>query len=208
MDNVKRMPGLPFIVQYKQEEIDEILKAWPTKYPKEAGRAYTDEEVAKAGYNNNAMYGLVVEDAHERFLKQTSLKWMRVSNVRPGSDKVDFIVEGWRVDSKGRIDPRGWRGNDYRLKVPTFQVYDQPGKPPSPINAYWWGQFSRETLRCELYGWRPRADYRLIAEGGLAIRREAGTQIGRDTFLFRDNNDLGADEMLSEEEFFEKKGPE
>ena len=208
---LRRMPPLPFSIQYTQEEVDEIVKVWPTKYPKGAGRAYTDEEVKAAGYNNNAKFGLVIEDTIERFLNLTSLKWMR-TNTRPGSDKVDFIVEGWRVDGKGRIERRGWRGNDYRLKIPCFQVYDldrdgKPKSPPSPINAYWWGWFNPETLRCELYGWRPRDDYRLIEEGGLAIFRKAGTQIGRDTFLFQDNNDLGADEMLSEELFFERKGP-
>jgi hypothetical protein len=204
MDNVKRMPPLPYIVQYKREEVDELLKGWAKFYPKENPRRWTVEEAKKRGFKNNDIFCLVGEDATERFLRETSLKSMRTSDLKPGADKVDFIVEGWRIDSKNiTTEGNHWRGNNFRLRVGDYQVL----KVDSKITAYWFTIFNPVKLTCELYGWRPRKDYLLRDKGGLAIFRPSTEPITRDGRHFLNNqHDLGADEMFSEEEFFTRKG--
>lgn len=205
MDTDKRMPPLPYIEQYKREEIDKILEGWARFYPKENPRRWTVEEAKKKGFKNNDIFSLVGEDTSERFLRQTTLKWMRTSDLKPGADKVDFIVEGWRVDQKNiTTEGNHWRGSSFRLRVGDYQVL----KVDSKITAYWFTIFNPVKLTCELYGWRPRKDYLLRDKGGLAIFRPSSEPITRDGRHFLNNqHDLGSDEMFSEEEFFHKKAP-
>ena len=203
MDTERRMPPLPFTVYYKQEQIDEILKAWAEKYPAENARAWTAEEAEELGFDNNDEHGMIGEDAIERFCSQTSLRSMKV-NSKPGPDRVDRIVEGWRVDVKTITAKSHWRGNNFRLRVAQWQVE----KEKSPINAYWFALFNSEALTCELYGWRPRKDFALVKDGGLAILRPKGSPVapGRGGWI-KAQHDLGADQMFSEQEFFHKKAP-
>lgn len=196
---LRKMPELPFAIQYTQEKVDEILKGWAKFYPEENPRRWTAEEARKRGFKNNDLFSLVGEATHESFLSQTSLKWMRTSNLKPGADKVDFIVEGWRLDSKNATTEKHWRENNFRLRVGDYQVL----KTDSEITAYWFTMFNPKTLTCELYGWRPRKDYLLRDKGGLAIFRPKTKPIMEGGKMFLNNqHDLGADEMFSEEEFF------
>ncbi len=203
MDTDKRMPPLPFVVYYKQEEIDEILKAWSEKYPDENPRQWTAKQAEELGFDNNDEHGMIGEDAIGKFCSQTSLRWMKV-NAKPGPDRVDYIIETWRVDVKTITAKSHWRGNNFRLRVAQWQVE----KENSPINCYWFVIFNSKTLTCELYGWRPRKDFALVKDGGLAIHRPKGSAIapGKGDWI-KSQHDLGADEMFSEDEFFHKKGP-
>lgn len=197
---LRKMPPLPFNVQYKQEELIEILKKWPSKYPKGNPRAWSAEQAAARGYKNHDANGLIGEDTIGKFCSQTSLRWMKV-NAKPGADKVDYIIEAWRVDVKTITTNKHWRGNNFRLRVGVYQL-----QKTSPINCYWFVIFNPDTLRCELYGWRPRSDYRLVEHGGLAVFREASEIERHRGGFFHDQHDLGSDEMFSEEEFFTRKG--
>ncbi len=211
------MPALPYSYQYSQEEVDEIRAAWRVKYPVGNRRRWTEEEAKEIGANQNDFWGYVIEDFHEKFLRTTSLKFMRVSNAKAGSDKVDFIIEGWKVDSKARANWNPRHTRDFDLPVAVFQVYDVPGRTSSIVNAYWWGAINPETLVAETFGWRPRKDYYLADQtrdtfedlrglpNGLAWRRNKGDEIVPGMPAKDYDNIIGADQTFPESDFFWNK---